>query len=53
LSDTFTWSSLDPNVVQVIASTGRISAVGIGETTVEAVGARYGPIGGIRIVVAP
>src|SRR5687767_11719952 len=51
LSDTFTWSSLDPNVVQVTASTGRVSAVGVGETTVNVVGARYGPVGGIRISV--
>ena len=53
LSDTFTWSSLDPTVVQVIASTGRVTAVAIGETTVNVVGARYGPVGGVRIMVAP
>src|SRR5687768_14266189 len=53
LRDTFTWSSLDPNVVQVIASTGRVTAVGIGETTVNVVGARYGEIGGIPIAVIP
>jgi len=53
LSDTFTWSSLDANVVRVTASTGRVTAVGIGETTVNVVGARYGPVGGIRIAVIP
>lgn len=53
LSDTFTWSSLDPAVVQVIASTGRVTAVAPGETTVSVVGARYGPVGDIRIIVAP
>ena len=53
LSDTFTWSSLDANVVHVIASTGRVTAVGVGETTVRVVGARYGGVGGIRIAVTP
>lgn len=53
LSDTFTWSSLDPNVVQVTASTGRVTAVGIGETTVNVVGARYGAVGRIRVAVIP
>jgi hypothetical protein len=53
LSDTFTWTSLDPAVVQVTASTGRVTAVATGETTVDVVGARYGPVGAIRITVAP
>ena len=53
LRDTFTWSTLDPNVVQVTASTGRVTAVGIGATTVNVVGARYGPVGAIRIAVIP
>jgi hypothetical protein len=53
LRDTFTWSSLDPNVAQVIASTGRVTAVGTGETMVNVVGARYGSVGGIRITVIP
>jgi hypothetical protein len=53
LSDTYTWSSIDPNVAQVTASTGRVTAVGIGETMVNVVGARYGSVGAIRITVIP
>jgi hypothetical protein len=51
VSDTFTWTSLDPGVVQVTAATGRVTAVAVGEATVEVVGARSGPVGSIRIIV--
>ena len=53
LSDTFTWGARDPTIVQVTASTGRVTAVGSGQTTVNVTGARYGSLGEIRILVAP
>ena len=53
VSDAFTWSSLDLNVVRVDATTGRVTAAGAGESAVDVVGARYGAVGRIRIVVTP
>lgn len=50
LSDSFTWTAADPTVVQVDASTGRVTALAPGETTIAASGERYG-VWRVRVTV--
>jgi len=51
LRDTVTWSARDTLVVRVDSATGRVTARAPGSTTVEARGARYGPLGGMLVRV--
>ena len=51
LTDSVTWAAADGAVVSVDPATGRTTARGVGETRVEATGARYGRVGGIAVTV--
>jgi hypothetical protein len=52
LLDTFTWSSADPAIVAIQPTTGRITALAAGETSVTVDGVRYGrDLGRVQVVV--
>jgi hypothetical protein len=51
LTDEITWSSADPAIASVEATTGRITGRSPGTTTVTPSGARYGAIGHVPVTV--
>lgn len=51
LSDTFTWRSRDPGMVQVDAATGRAVGLAPGETSIEVTGRTYGTFEVTRVRV--
>jgi hypothetical protein len=53
VSDTFVWTAVDPTIVRVNASTGRVTALAVGETHVAVEGDYYGRLGSIRVTVRP
>ena len=50
-ADVYTWTSDDPSVARVHSETGRVAAIGAGETRIHVEGAFYGRLGVVRITV--
>ncbi len=51
VSDVFTWAAQDTTIVRVEASTGRTTALRIGETTIIPTGKTHGPVGEVLVRV--
>ena len=51
LTDSFTWQAQEPTIVEVDATTGRITGKAAGATLVEVSGRHYGRVGGVRVTV--
>lgn len=51
INDVVTWAAEDATIVRVDATTGRTTALRVGETRVLATGQTYGFVGSVRVVV--